>query len=215
VNVQVADGMADSARRARWKDGRRVIMLVIAGLAAVGAFLAWGPVGVGPGPIGNRISGVGFGDRVSRTEPAVFLVPIEAGRSGAVIDGIVVLSDGDYPAPHVISIKGDRQQTCGGTWPLTGIENFYRVCALSGLVPLLGRAVPISSRVPVPELGMVTYSGIGAVFKAAPPGPAGCWMVTSIVIHYHVGIRHYTATYGVRLTACSSKSQLAAVQGQL
>jgi hypothetical protein len=37
-------------------------------------------------------------------------------------------------------------------------------------------------------------------------------MVTSIVIHYHVGIRHYAATQGISLTAASSKSQLAAEQ---
>jgi len=39
----------------------------------------------------------------------VFLAPIEAGRSGADIDSIVVLSDGSYPAPQVISIKGGGQ----------------------------------------------------------------------------------------------------------
>jgi hypothetical protein len=127
-------------------------------------------------------------------------------RSGAVIDGIEVLSDGSYPAPHVISISGDRQQACGGPWPVTGRQNFYRACAAGGLVPLLGRAAPARSRVDVPGLGPVTYPGIGAPIKAAPPGRAGCWMVTSIVIHYHVGIRHYTATYGTSLTACSSKS---------
>jgi len=145
----------------------------------------------------------------------MFLAPIDAGRSGAVIDSIVVLSDGSYPAPHVISIKGDREQACsGGPWPLKGRQNFNRDCVAGGLVPLLGRAVPAKSRVHVPGLGPVTYPGIGAAIKAAPPGPAGCWMVTSIVIHYHVGIRHYTATHDIRLTGCSSKSQLEAVQEQ-
>jgi len=214
VSVQLAGGMADTSRRARWKLARRVVIPVAAALAAVSAFLAWGPVGVGPGPIGNGVSGVVFADPVSRTQPAMFLAPIDAGRSGAVIDSMVVLSDGSYPAPHVISIKGDREQACGGTWPLTGRQNFYRVCAVGGLVPLLGRAVPAKSRVDVPGLGPVTYTGISAAIKVAPPGPAGCWMGTSIVIHYHVGIRHYAATHDISVTACSSKSQLEGVQEQ-
>jgi len=203
--------MADTSRGAWWKRGRRVIP-VAAALAAVGAFLAWGPVGVGPGPIGNAVSGMGFGDPVSRTQPTIFLAPIDAGRSGAVIDSIVVLSDGSYPAPHVISIQGDRSQVCGGAWPLRGSQNFYRGCAGGGLVPLLGRAVPAKSRVDVPGLGPVTYPGISAAIKVAPPGRAGCWMATSIVIHYHVGIRHYTATHTISETACSSKAQLEAAQ---
>ena len=140
MSVELAGGIADTSRRAWWKRARRVIIPVAAALGTVGAFLAWGPVGVGPGPIGNRVSGMGFGDPVSRTQPAIFLAPIDAGRSGAVIDSIVVLSDGRYAAPHVISIKGDRSQVCGGAWPLRGSQNFYRGCAGGGLVPLLGRS---------------------------------------------------------------------------
>jgi hypothetical protein len=212
VSVELAGGIADTSRRAWWKRARRVIIPVAAALATVGAFLAWGPVGVGPGPVGNAVSGGSITGPVSRTQPTMFLAPIDAGRSGAVIDSIVVLSDGSYPAPHVISIRGDRSQACGGPWPLKGRQNFYHGCAGGGLIPLFGRAVPAKSRVDVPGLGPVTYPGISAAIKVAPPGPAGCWMVTSIVIHYHVGIRHYTATHTIRMTACSSKSQLEAVQ---
>jgi hypothetical protein len=206
--------MADLSRRAWWKRARRVIIPVAVALAAGIAFLAWGPVGVGPGPISNAVSGVSVTGGVSRTQPTMFLAPVDAGRSGAVIDSIVVLSDGSYPAPRIIRITGDRQQSCGGTWPLKGRQSFYRSCAAGGLVPLLGRAVPASSRVYVPGLGRVAYRGISAAIEAAPPGPAGCWMARFIVIHYHVGIRHYTATHAVSLTACSSKSQLDEVQGQ-
>jgi hypothetical protein len=59
-------------------------------------------------------------------------------------------------------------------------------------------------------MGPIDYPGIGA----APPGRAGCWTVTAIVIHYHVGIRHYTATQAADLTACWNKSQLAALRQQ-
>jgi hypothetical protein len=205
VSVQPIGPVPDSPPRALRNWARLLITLLTLTLAAVGAFNAWGPIGVGPGPIGDAVMGVSVTSGVHRTQPAMFMTPVDAGRSGAVIDRVEVLSDGLYPAPRVISIEGDRQQNCGGAWPLKGKQNFYRVCAAGGLVPLLGRALPARSRVSVRGLGRVTYSGIGAAIKAAPPGHAGCWMVTSVVIHYHVGIRHYTATHTMSLTACSRK----------
>jgi hypothetical protein len=206
VSVQRVGAMADFERRRRWTRRWAAAVLAAAVIAIVSAFLAWGPIGVGPGPIGNVASSTAVTSGVSRTQPTVFLVPIDAGRSAAVIDSIVVLSDDGYPAPRIISIKADRQQNCAGAWPLTGRQNFFRVCAAGGLVSLIGRTAPASSRVDIPGLGAVTSPGIGAALTAAPPGPAGCWMATSIVIHYHVGIRHYAATHAFDLTACSSDS---------
>jgi hypothetical protein len=203
--------MTDTSLRARWKRRRRFIIPVFAVLAAAGAFAIWGPIGIGPGPIGNTFDASTTGGLVSRTQPTVFVVSIDAGNSGAVIDSIAAVSDGSYPAPHVISIKGDGDQVCGGTWPLTGRQNFYVSCTAGGLVPLINRRVPISSHVNQSGLGPIDYPGIGAAIEAAPPGRAGCWTVTAIVIHYHVGIRHYTATQAVNLTACWSKSQYAAL----
>src|SRR5262249_52641096 len=122
-------------------------------------------------------------------------------------------SDGGFPAPHVISVRGDGEAAaCGGAWPLTGKQNFFTACAAGGLVPLLGRPVPVSSHVTVPDLGPVDYPGIGIAIEAAAPGPAGCWTVSAVVIHYHVGIRHYTATHIGNITVCWSKTRLAALQ---
>jgi|SRR5215467_3397153 len=198
--------MPDSSRRALRNRARLLISLLALTLAAAGALIAWGPIGVGPGPIGDAVMQTTVTSGVSRTQPTMFMTPVDAGRSGAVIDSIEVLSDGIYPPPRVISIEGDGQQNCGGAWPLKGKQNFYRVCAAGGLVPLLGRPVPARSRVNTRGLGRMTFPGIGAAIKAAPPGHAGCWMVTSVVIRYHVGIRHYTATHRISLTACSGKS---------
>jgi hypothetical protein len=181
-------------------------------LAAAGAFASWGPIGIGPGPIANGRSSVTVASDVPRTQPAWFVEPIDAGRSGAIIDSIGVVSDGSYPAPRVISIKGDGEQACAGAWPVAGPQNFFDVCVAGGLVPLLGRPVPVSSHVNAPGLGPVDYPGIGAAIEAAPPSPAGCWMVTKFVIHYHAGIRYYTAADAISLTGCSSKSQLAALR---
>jgi hypothetical protein len=143
------------------------------------------------------------------------MLPIDAGHSGAIVDSLELLSDGSYPAPRVLSVKGDGDQYCGGSWPVTGPDNFYATgCAVGGLVPLLGRPVPVSSHVNVPGLGPVDYPGIGAAIETAPPGPAACWIITKFVIHYHVGIRHYTATHDISQTGCSGKSQDVAQQQQ-
>jgi len=198
--------------RVRFGRHRRIIVSVIGTLLAFGVFLAWGPIGVGPGPIGNGTESDSTSGPVPRIQPAMFVTPIYAGKSGAVVDGIKVLSDGSYPAPRVISIRGDGDQVCGGVWPLTGVQSFYNSCDAGGRVPLIGRTVPVSSTVDVPTLGRIDYPGIGVAIETAPPGKAGCWLVTSVVIHYHVGIRHYTATHGMNLTECSSPSQLNAVQ---
>ena len=200
--------------RASLKRQRRIIALVAGTLLAISAFLAWGPIGIGAGPIGSGTESMTWDSPVPRTQPAVFVTPIDAGKSGAVIDSVSVISDGSYPAPRVISIKGDGDQGCDGAWPLAGVQNFYNSCDAGGRVPLIGHTVPVSSTVDVPVLGRIDYPGIGIAIETAPPGKAGCWLVTSVVIRYHVGIRHYTATHNMHLTACSSASRLKAVEAQ-
>lgn len=103
---------------------------------------------------------------------------------------------------------------CGGAWRLTGRQNFYASCASGGLVPLIGKPLPASSHLQNPGLAAADYPGIGAAIETAPPGPAGCWTVIAVVIHYHVGIRHYAAAQVLNMTECWSKSQLAALRQQ-
>jgi hypothetical protein len=210
MSANSSGDMLDTSLRARWKRRRGFIVPLIAVLVAGGAFATWGPIGIGPGPIGNTSYASTTGGLVSRTQPTVFVASIDAGNSGAVIDSIAVVSDGSYPAPHVISIRGDGDQMCGGTWPLTGRQSFYVECTAGRLVPLIGRRVPISSHVNL-HMGPIDYPGIGAAIEAAPPGQAGCWTAAAIVIHYHVGIRHYAASQAVDLTACWRKSLYAAL----
>jgi len=117
VSANSNGGMLDTSLRARWKRRRRFIIPVIAVLAAVSAFATWGPIGIGPGPIGDTNDASTVSGLVSRSQPSVFVASIDAGNSGAVIDSIAMVSDGSFPAPHIISIKGDGDQVCGGTWP--------------------------------------------------------------------------------------------------
>jgi len=57
--------------------------------------------------------------------------------------------------------------------------------------PLIGRAV---SHDP---------GGLPAAAEVAAPHPGKCWVVTKTVVHYHVGIRHYSATDPYRIAVCS------------
>jgi len=215
VSAKSIEDMLDTSLAARWKRRRRLIIPVFAVFAAAGAFAIWGPIGIGSGPIGNTHYTGSMTGSVSRTQPSMFEEPIYAGNSGAVIDSIALVSDGSYPPPHVLSIRGDGDQVCGGdAWPLTGRQNFYAVCTAGSLVPLIGRPVPENSHLPKPGLAGSDYPGIGAAIETAPPRSAGCWTVTAVIIHYHVGIRHYTATHVIDLTECWSKSQLAALRQQ-
>jgi hypothetical protein len=180
----------------------RVIASVTAALLAIGAFLAYGPIGLGPGPIGNETVAGGVAGPVPRTQPAVFVTDIDAGASGAVIDSIQVRSDGRYPAPKVIGMTGDGYLGCAGARPLSGRQSFASDCDAGGRIRLFGR--------PLPRVDLEGYPGVGAAIETAPPGPAGCWQVTAVVIHYHVGIRHYTASDEVGVIGCSSPSLLKA-----
>ena len=49
-----------------------------------------------------------------------------------------------------------------------------------------------------------------AAAEVAAPRPGTCWVMTKIVVHYHVGIRHYSATDPYQLAVCSDSAQVKA-----
>jgi hypothetical protein len=145
VSTTPIESLTDTSLRARWKRRRRLIIAVVAALTVVGPFAAWGPDRYRPWPDREHVRrqchhwlGLAYPSGDVRGF-------IYAGSSGAVIDSIAVVSDSSYPAPHVISIRGDGDQICGGAWALTGRQNFYASCTAGRLVPLIGRHVPVSS----------------------------------------------------------------------
>jgi hypothetical protein len=81
-------------------------LLAAAVLAAVVAgFLAWGPIGLGRGPLSVG-GGADYGHDPNLS-PLAVLDSMNAGDTGAVIDS-VSLTGGRYPAPHVTAIRGDH-----------------------------------------------------------------------------------------------------------
>jgi LDH2 family malate/lactate/ureidoglycolate dehydrogenase len=41
---------------------------------------------------------------------------------------------------------------------------------------------------------------------ATGPEPGTCWVMTEIVVHYHVGIRRYAATNPYELAVCAKRA---------
>ena len=126
------------------------------------------------------------------------MVPVQAGDSDAVIDQVAAVGGAGYNGPQVLSISEvtDRPGQCGGTFPWQGPESILSTCAVGGLHRLIG--VPLPGDNP----------GVDMVIKVGPPVSAsGCWTATAIVVHYHVGIRHYTMTSAGNFAACKTASE--------
>jgi len=51
------------------------------------------------------------------------------------------------------------------------------------------------------------FFGWPAAAEVAAPRPGGCWVMTKVVVHYHVGIRHYAATDSYPLAVCRSHAK--------
>jgi len=195
---------------------RRSCLSAGAALAATAAFLTWGPVPIGAGPLHIDWSMDAVAP-VSGTDPSAITVPLNAGSSGAVVDGVAIATSRKYPAPAIIALHSNRDVNgCLSPWsPMTGPAGYYAMCAYGGpgtIGPLIGRPIPVSSTVHAPR-SIQTQPGIGAMIVVAPPQGAQCWTITSIAVHYHVGLKHYTATVAVNIAACATQRAAARLEG--
>jgi hypothetical protein len=160
---------------------------IVAALAAllVGAFLLWGPVGLGNGPLGVPSMDGRFG--LSTAQPTAFVATlVNAGGSAAVVDGVSVTSAAGYPRARVLSVRVARHSSYGCVdTRMTSLAE----CARPPFGAATGFAVG-------PHANAVAgnHGGPALVIEIAGPPPKGCVVLTAVVVHYHVGIRHYTRT---------------------
>jgi hypothetical protein len=194
VNAQSTDAVADAPHAPRW--WRRLpVVIAFAAMLVFGAFLLWGPIGLGNGPLNAEVGGItggsGFG-----TGRVGFIIPIRnSGRAEAVIDGVDLIGGSRYAAPHLLALEVLTSGRCGGTWPAQQMARGFVLSGCGGLNkgPLIGQAIR-------PTHGFFDFP---AAAEVAAPHPGTCWVMTKIVVHYHVGIRHYSATDPYELAACS------------
>jgi hypothetical protein len=195
ASAEVGDrGVSPRARRWRWR--HLVAAVVLVSVLAVG-FVLWGPIGLGSGPLvvyapsGGQILGPG-------ERPWGLVVGLQAGNSRAVIDQVKAVGGAGYSGPHVLSVleAGVRDGQCGGTFPWEGPQRLLRDCEIGGLHRLTGVQLPGDN------------PGVTMIFKIGPPtGTSGCWTITEIVVHYHVGIKHYTMTSSGDFAACKTATE--------
>ena len=196
VTAQLSEGAVGSRRR-RWKPSRRVVAGIIGAALVVGAFLAWGPIGLGNGPLSAAVyATVGGTDAALR--PVGFVIAIRnSGSAPAVIDAVDVIAGTRYAGPHVVALRILTRSDCGGAWPARRTPRGFQLTGCGGPTtgPLIGHAVAATR----PE--SMAFPGAAI---AGGPEPGGCWVMTEIVLHYHVGIRHYSATDPYELAVCSN-----------
>jgi hypothetical protein len=186
--------------RAWLRRKRRVVILAAAGLLATGAFLLWGPVGLGNGPLSAAAAGVE--GQVHAGSPVGFVILIHnSGGSPAVVDGLDLIGGTTYPGPHVLGLEVLTAGACLGPWPVRQEgRGFVLVgCGGADAGPLAGHAVGPTHPVSL---------GFPAAAEIAAPRPGTCWVMTKVVVHYHVGIRHYSATGASGLAVCADSAQL-------
>jgi hypothetical protein len=178
-----------------------MILIAAAAVVVVGGFLLWGPVGLGNGPLNVQIGAVqtstGWGNG-----PVGFALPLHnSGGALAVVDGVELVGGTRFPGPRLLRLGVLTTSICGGAWPAraAGPGFVFVHCGGRYMGPLIGHAFgPDPARI---------FSGWPAAAEVAAPRPGGCWVMTKVVVHYHVGIRYYAATDTYPLAVCRSHAK--------
>jgi hypothetical protein len=195
VNAQQAHGM-DASPRSRWQRCRRAAIAAGVAVLAIGALLLWGPVGLGAGPLFVGEFDAGGGPDSGAPAVAVVIPVHDSSHDPAVIDSIRLVGRTSYPGPHVIRREAWSVANCTGAWPVpAGARSFVaKDCGGKGLGPLIGHAFGFTKPV---------SPGYGAAFELSPPRAGSCWVLTDVVVHYHVGTKHYSTTDPDDLAVCA------------
>jgi hypothetical protein len=81
-----------------------VVITVVGAMLAVGAFLLWGPIGLGNGPLNAGAGGI-TGGTDPGGGPLGFIIPIRnSGRAPTVIDGVELIGGTRYADPHLLAL---------------------------------------------------------------------------------------------------------------
>ena len=184
--------------RSRWG---WLIIPAVAIMLAVGAFFHWGPIGLGNGPLFVRDAGA-EGTAVQHPGPVGTVVPIfTAGPGPAVVDGIDVVGGTRYPSPRVLATGMlSKIPNCSAavvaTQPAVTGTGFTLAGCGSYRGPLIGHAFLPTHR----------PAAITAALQLSAPAGGTCWAITKVVVHYHVGGRHFSGAYKFALAACRGVS---------
>jgi hypothetical protein len=174
----------------------RIAELVTAGLLLAGAFLLWGPIGLGSGPLSVEMA-VTSGQVAPGRAALAFIVPMyNSGHTVAIVDGVTLVGGTRYPGPHLLRLAVVSSPNCLDAWPVrTTRAGFVMIgCGGTSRSSLIGDGIPYIHPV---------SGGYPAAAEVAAPVPGGCWVMTEVIVHYHVGIRHYTVSDAYQMAVCA------------
>ncbi len=130
-----------------------------------------------------------FGSVQATTQPTAYVATlVNAGGSTAVIDSVTVTSAQGY-SPHGSSACASPATAMYGCIDDGPAKNNLAACVRPPFVAAAGFAVG-----PHANTVIGSRNGPALVIEMARPSATQCVVVTAIVVRYHVGIRHYTAT---------------------
>jgi hypothetical protein len=196
-----------TGRRRLSRRAWRIVGLVIVVLLLAGAFLQWGPIGLGNGPLAVQMEAVEGGG--SQGPATAFILPMyNSGHAVAVVEAVTLIGGTSFPGPRLLAVETVATAMCGGAWPArTQRHGFVMIgCGGNDRRPLIGQGVPYTGG---------NSPGYPAAAEVASPGRDSCWVLTTVVVHYHVGIRHYAAADPYDLAVCApgvAASQVNAAQ---
>jgi hypothetical protein len=124
-----------------------------------------------------------------------FVIPIRNyGDAAAVIDGVELINGTEYASPRVLALRVGASAQCAGAWPTHQTARGWSMPGICGadMGSLIGHAFSPNRR------------GFTASAAVTAPHPRTCWVITKVVVHYHVGIRYYSATDPYELAVCSN-----------
>ena len=179
--------------RSRWT---WVIIPALVVALAGGAFLYWGPIGLGNGPLSVTFRGAEGTAVPSQAPVGTILHMSNAGPAPAVVDSIDVVGGTRYPAPRVLAAAMlTTSSACDvqllPAHPAAGGRGFSLTGCGRYREPLYGHALQAHG-----------YHGPVAAAEFTAPARGTCWAITKVVVHYHVGGKHYSGTYPFHLAAC-------------
>jgi hypothetical protein len=192
--------MTDRSPSARGRRRRGIVIPVVAALLAIGAFLLWGPIGLGNGPLSVEVHGAEGWPDFSQT-PVGFTIPIfNSGRGLAVIDAVDTVGGTSYAAPRELGFAVLSSDNCPGAQSARADGRAFVMAGCGG-----------RDRGPLIGYGIAAGRFIPAAAAMTAPRSGTCWVMTKIVVRYHVGIRHYAASYPYALAACGRGTSSAQV----
>ena len=171
---------------------RRATLVFLAVAVVLLVFLAFGPVGLGNGPLQPISTDGGWPARATPSSAAIHVLLIDTGPP-AVMQGVSLLGANGYPKPRLLRVMVQPSDGCEST-----IGPLQSAGCGGQPTPAIGATVPGGSNArhyQPRDKDLVLVVGVPR---------SDCDVVTAIVLRYRVGWRHFAATAPESFVSCGA-----------